>query len=143
MTKIKNQIGLRFGILTVVSYEGFKSNKAGKTFPTWKCICDCGNEINVRSAHLSHKNSCGCLQTVRRCGHEDEEKKQRVIEYKCDLIERRKDIMTTEQLDALDKAAQERATLPSRAFLDVNDGYDYLPSEIRMLPCKETETYYY
>lgn len=54
----KNLIGLRFGRLTVVSKS--KTNIHGNI---WLCECDCGNEIEVTTNHLTTGNtqSCGCL----------------------------------------------------------------------------------
>lgn len=59
----KSKIGQRFTRLLVVdvadpyiSPKGVKSNR-------WKCLCDCGNFINLRSCALTTQNnrSCGCL----------------------------------------------------------------------------------
>ena len=51
--------GTRFGLLTVVSYEG-NSN--------WLCKCDCGNEKIVPRPLLlkGHTTSCGCLPKGRK-----------------------------------------------------------------------------
>lgn len=59
----KSKIGQRFTRLLVVdvadpyiSPKGVKSNR-------WKCLCDCGNFIDLRSCALTTQNnrSCGCL----------------------------------------------------------------------------------
>jgi len=56
----KDLTGQRFGRL-VVLYEAGRRN--GRI--TWKCQCDCGNEIIIRSNDLNYSKgtkSCGCLQ---------------------------------------------------------------------------------
>lgn len=66
-----NKVGLRFGRLLVLEciepsnglhYGTLGSNKRG----LWKCLCDCGNEVNIHGSFLiTSKNgtkSCGCLQ---------------------------------------------------------------------------------
>ena len=52
--------GNRFGILTVVNYEG--KNDHGDH--TWSCLCDCGRITTVIQSRLlsSHTKSCGCLR---------------------------------------------------------------------------------
>ena len=47
-------INKKFGKLTAISvYDKLK----------WRCICECGNFINVRTVHLTHNHtkSCGCI----------------------------------------------------------------------------------
>lgn len=69
MTQIKKVIviGQRFGRLIVL--EKGKSVPGGKTvkrlWGTWKCQCDCGNIISVKTTHLNkgQVKSCGCLLT--------------------------------------------------------------------------------
>jgi len=58
-----NLLGMRFGRLVVL--EADEIQKDGKK--TWKCKCDCGNTISVRSDSLISGNtmSCGCLQKER------------------------------------------------------------------------------
>jgi len=58
---IKNYIGKRFGLLTVVSYDG-KLEGAHR----WKCKCDCGNTTIVHQTLLQSgkTKSCGCLQAT-------------------------------------------------------------------------------
>lgn len=55
-----NLIGDRFNRLLVVGITN-KRDKCGRIF--WKCLCDCGNKVNVVSSQLknSHSQSCGCL----------------------------------------------------------------------------------
>ena len=50
--------GKRFGRLTVIERTDNKQNRI-----TWRCICDCGNEVLVISKSLKNNNtkSCGCL----------------------------------------------------------------------------------
>lgn len=59
MTKLKDLTGQKFGRLTVISRA--ENTKTGQA--RWNCICSCGNETIVRSAHLidGHTRSCGCL----------------------------------------------------------------------------------
>lgn len=54
----KDLIGKRFGRLTVIKRIGNNGKQA-----IWLCECDCGNEINVTTNHLTTGNtqSCGCL----------------------------------------------------------------------------------
>jgi len=53
----------RFGRLVVLGEAGRDSNKR----VVWKCRCDCGNEIIVKSANLkfNRTKSCGCLHTEK------------------------------------------------------------------------------
>jgi hypothetical protein len=57
MSKLVDRTGQRIGILTVK--EKAKSRN-GDTY--WLCVCDCGNEVEVRADHLGAKKirSCGC-----------------------------------------------------------------------------------
>lgn len=58
MGKIKDELGHKYGRLTVVAYAG--KSKYGAM---WHCVCDCGNELDVCGAYLRSHNtmSCGCL----------------------------------------------------------------------------------
>ena len=53
----KELSGQQFGRLYV---DGFAYSEGGKAF--WTCVCDCGNETDVRSDHLQVGRvvSCGC-----------------------------------------------------------------------------------
>lgn len=61
MGKIKNLINQKFGRLTVIEFAGFGSSHKTQ----WKCKCDCGKEVIVKSNSLitGHTKSCGCLET--------------------------------------------------------------------------------
>jgi len=63
MAKKVDLVGQRFGRL-VVLYECDERRNGGVV---WRCRCDCGNEINVRSGDLAsgHTTSCGCYQRER------------------------------------------------------------------------------
>lgn len=52
---------LRFGYLTVICENG-RTNRGDVL---WRCKCDCGNIILVKSVNLSHGyvKSCGCMTT--------------------------------------------------------------------------------
>lgn len=56
---LKNYVGKRFGMLTVVEYVEKKDG-----MHRWRCKCDCGNETVVGQTPLQngHVKSCGCLQ---------------------------------------------------------------------------------
>ena len=53
-----DMIGQRFCRLTVLNRAGSQNH-----FATWRCRCDCGNEVVVRGNNLRSGNtsSCGCL----------------------------------------------------------------------------------
>ena len=59
METAKDITGEKFGRLTVIRREG--SNKYHAA--TWRCLCDCGNEVLAIGCHLrnGHTQSCGCL----------------------------------------------------------------------------------
>lgn len=62
LSKIKIiDIGERFGNLVVVEYLGVTNSKS-----TYRCLCDCGNEVVVTGNRLQSGNtkSCGCLQRL-------------------------------------------------------------------------------
>lgn len=52
----ENLIGQKYGRLTVVERLPNSSK--------WKCLCECGNYVEVTTNHLkqNHTRSCGCLQ---------------------------------------------------------------------------------
>lgn len=56
----RNLIGQKFGKLTVLQ-ETSKRDNSGNII--WKCRCDCGNQIEVRTNSLTTGNtqSCGCI----------------------------------------------------------------------------------
>jgi hypothetical protein len=58
MAKLVNLQGQKFGRLTVKEWAG--SDKHQKIL--WRCVCECGNERVVPTAHLrsGHTSSCGC-----------------------------------------------------------------------------------
>lgn len=59
----KDILGQRFGRLTVIE----KTEKRIDRNIVWRCRCDCGTEIEVKSSSLrsGHTQSCGCLQKDR------------------------------------------------------------------------------
>lgn len=56
---LKDWVGKRFGMLTVMSYVGKENG-----FHLWHCRCDCGKEVDVRQSNLQNgwTKSCGCLR---------------------------------------------------------------------------------
>lgn len=54
--------GRRFGMLTVESDTGLRKNR----YTVWRCICDCGNEIEASTKELKDKKirDCGCTTHV-------------------------------------------------------------------------------
>lgn len=62
--KFENLVGKRFGLLVVLNRAGDHVQPSGQHKRVWHCICDCGNECDVRASDLKSGNtrSCGCLQ---------------------------------------------------------------------------------
>lgn len=63
----KNLVGQKFGRLTVLyRAEDYVSPK-GRHIVKWHCVCDCGNECDVRSDGMciGRVQSCGCYQEDR------------------------------------------------------------------------------
>src|SRR5271157_1824600 len=62
--KLNDLEGQRFGRLTVIERVGISS--CGHA--TWKCICDCGNDVIRASVNLTRKpnhKGCGCWKLQR------------------------------------------------------------------------------
>ena len=61
MGKAEDLTGKRFGRLVAIERDMEMQKITKKT--CWKCQCDCGNIVSVRSADLKrgHTSSCGCL----------------------------------------------------------------------------------
>lgn len=67
-----NLIGKRFTRLTVLEKAEPFRDKNGKILCAgWKCLCDCGNEIVVRTHSLTCGNtkSCGCWNKEKPSNH--------------------------------------------------------------------------
>lgn len=58
-------------LLVVEKAEPFRNEKGKIQCAGWKCLCDCGNEIVVRSNSLRRglTKSCGCLNKERAPSH--------------------------------------------------------------------------
>jgi hypothetical protein len=63
MPAIKNLIGQKFGLLTVLKFEEIFSGHA-----QWLCQCDCGNLTVAQSNNLRARTtrSCGCLRVASK-----------------------------------------------------------------------------
>lgn len=68
---MKNLVGAKFGILTVVARAEDHPYRARFQ---WLCRCDCGKEIVVIGENLKQGNtkSCGCLKTTHSMSKSDE-----------------------------------------------------------------------
>lgn len=68
MGVFKDEVGNRYGILTVLSIGETPVSKARYHETHWICKCDCGNETLVRGSNLrnSNTNSCGCGGHIQR-----------------------------------------------------------------------------
>lgn len=60
--RTRNILGKRFGKLLVVEKAKPILLKSGKHATAWKCLCDCGQEVIVKTNSLieGHTKSCGC-----------------------------------------------------------------------------------
>lgn len=61
--KKQDLVGQKFGMLTVIA----RSQTAKRGHILWKCVCECGNEKDVRGSYLKSgsRKSCGCLNKNR------------------------------------------------------------------------------
>lgn len=68
MSKFIDLTGQKFGNLTVLSQDESYTKPSGQKVAMWKCECDCGNNISVRSEYLRNgsKISCGCKERQQR-----------------------------------------------------------------------------
>lgn len=70
MSKVKNEIGNKYGLLTVLNRNGSKNGKAA-----WLCQCECGNYITVTGDSLRRGNTVTCgdiyhkIQRMKKVGH--------------------------------------------------------------------------
>lgn len=66
MTARLNLVGMKFGRLTVLKFNGIDS-RAGKQKSRWECVCDCGNKGIYTGSQMKGgtTQSCGCLQRER------------------------------------------------------------------------------
>src|ERR1043165_3889088 len=62
--KLIDLTGKQFGLLVVLRREGTERNG----FSTWRCQCDCGNEVVVRSGNLRIGDTKTCGASVHRRG---------------------------------------------------------------------------
>ena len=65
MVDVKTDLlGKKFGKLLVVEFIGPRRTSNGKTYNTWKCLCDCGAEkiLERRSLTSIGTLSCGCTK---------------------------------------------------------------------------------
>ena len=80
MSKLIDLTGRRYGRLLVLRREGSHWNDMGlHSTPTWRCRCDCGNEVVVIGYRLrgGQTRSCGCLhRDVTRERHERKREKR-------------------------------------------------------------------
>lgn len=63
MPRVKDLTRQIFGRLTVIERSGSQSGHA-----TWKCRCECGNEVTVMGSNLTQNkiSSCGCLKKEKQ-----------------------------------------------------------------------------
>ena len=63
---IKDMRGRRFGMLTVIGYEGRRNRRD----TMWVCRCDCGNVGTTAGRNLTggHSKSCGCQRGRKKGG---------------------------------------------------------------------------
>ena len=81
MPAAKDIIGNRYGRLVAVEWTG-KSGNGGRV---WKCVCDCGNYVNVGIRQLGSGNtkSCGCLNIDSIIKRNTKHSLSKTKEYMC------------------------------------------------------------
>lgn len=61
--KRKYPDGYKFNKLTIIDYLGRAKSKGKHSF--YKCQCDCGNIINIRTQQINVQKSCGCCTRLQ------------------------------------------------------------------------------
>lgn len=66
MGKFDDLTGKRFGRLLVIEQA---PKRKGRIY--WRCLCDCGNEIETQRNNLAYGDtkSCGCYRTIGKAKH--------------------------------------------------------------------------
>ena len=62
--KFEDLTGNKYGRLTVMSKGDDYVSPAGKGYTCWRCVCECGNIVNIRATQLKSglTRSCGCFK---------------------------------------------------------------------------------
>ena len=70
----ENQIGIKYGRLTVLEYFGIKVSPCGTKNELYNCGCECGNEkiVMIKNLRKGNTKSCGCYkaETSSRNGYQ-------------------------------------------------------------------------
>lgn len=83
-----NLKGKRFGKLVVKEQVGSIREQSGTLRTAWLCLCDCGNEVVVKTRELISGNthSCGCLSQSYGSVQIENILKENDIRYKKEFI---------------------------------------------------------
>ena len=59
MNPLKDLVGMKFGLLTVLNREGYEGRRVA-----WRCMCECGRKVVISGHKIKTGNtrSCGCLR---------------------------------------------------------------------------------
>ena len=61
-SRIKNLLGQKRGLWTIVEFVGPGRTADGKVHRMWKCWCSCGTERVLPGSYLGQSKSCGCAR---------------------------------------------------------------------------------
>ncbi len=81
---VRDKRGDRSGKLTILDFAGFQvgGGEGGKAKTVWRCVCDCGNFINIRLGSRNSARSCGCIHNLPRKVHDTDRKTTSLTERK-------------------------------------------------------------
>lgn len=68
--RLSKMLGKSFGKLTVISYERYSFISQNRKTHFWKCLCDCGKEVNISERSLLSGNNKSCLSCSTKKGSE-------------------------------------------------------------------------
>lgn len=60
MSKREDLTGRRFGMLTVIGFAEDAVTSSGTHLSQFRCMCDCGKEVNVRARYLKSGDTKSC-----------------------------------------------------------------------------------